>query len=114
MCCIIQTAAEISPQKRQRFIKPLSESIRSVAVVVSPTIGQATEIESAGFDMIQVHGKVDEAFLNQIHLPVFRAVNINEENICLEEHSKVTGYVLMVKNLAVGKRLTGQGSVKSA
>lgn len=93
----------ITTEKAKNLLSLLSESIRSVAVVVSPTIKQAAEIESAGFDMIQVHGKMEETVLNQMHLPVFRAVNINDRNICLEEHSKVAGYVFDGKEPGSGK-----------
>ena len=47
-------------------------------MVVSPTLVQIEEIEQAGFDVIQIHGELSETIMNQIHIPLFRAVNISE------------------------------------
>lgn len=65
-----------------RLIKELKRSsvqTKVVAVVVSPVQEQITQIEQAGFDLIQIHGQLSEELLENIKLPVFRAFNIAEE-----------------------------------
>lgn len=56
----------------------LDANIKTVAVVVSPTIEQVKEIEKAGFDFIQIHGVLDEKVLDVIQIPIFRAFSAKE------------------------------------
>lgn len=58
--------------------KELSPSIKSVAVTVSPTLPQLQEIEAAGFHYVQIHGNLEENILNQIHIPIMKAFNVND------------------------------------
>ncbi len=50
------------------------QQVKTVAVVVSPTKEQITEIQAMGFDYIQIHGSLTEEVLEAIHIPIFRAV----------------------------------------
>ena len=50
--------------------------INAVAVVVSPTVEQAKEIEEAGFDYIQIHGTADEEIYKNLSIPVLKAFNV--------------------------------------
>ncbi len=93
----------ISMEKAKYLLSLLSESVCSVAVVVSPTKEQTNAIEAAGFDRIQIHGKVDAEILEQVKIPVFRAVNISEEKVRLEDCDSIVGYVYDSKEPGSGK-----------
>ncbi|MBD5089902.1 MAG: phosphoribosylanthranilate isomerase [Clostridiales bacterium] len=56
----------------------LSSSIKKVAVVVSPTLAQAKEIETAGFDYIQIHGVLPKELLTNLRIPILKAFNIDD------------------------------------
>lgn len=51
------------------------DSILTVAVTVSPTPEQVAEIQSAGFDRIQVHGELSKESFDAIRIPMIRAFN---------------------------------------
>ena len=55
--------------------------VKTVAVVVSPTKEQAAEIEAMGFDYIQIHGSLSEEVLEAIHIPIFRAVWVEDKEL---------------------------------
>lgn len=50
-----------------------------VAVVVSPSGDEVESIQKIGFDYIQIHGQIHEEVIEKIQIPVFRAINVNEE-----------------------------------
>lgn len=79
----------------KEIMKKLDPAIRRVAVVVSPTEDQVEEIEQAGFDYIQIHGKLSQKLLSQITLPVLRAFNVTDMKNYEQYHSnpKIAGYV---------------------
>lgn len=58
--------------------KELLPAIKSVAVTVSPTLTQLQAIEAAGFHYVQIHGSLGENILNQIHIPIIKAFNVND------------------------------------
>ena len=93
----------ISLDKARYLLSLLSDSICSVAVVVSPSKEQTDEIEAAGFDVIQIHGEMDAEVLEQINLPVFRAINVSEADVCLENSDNIVGYVYDSKEPGSGK-----------
>ncbi len=70
----------VSVEKASELMKGLDKSIKRVAVTVSPDINLVGEIESAGFDIIQIHGKIDETVIEQIKLPIWYAYNISDSN----------------------------------
>lgn len=88
-------------QEALEIIKGLKKEVKKVAVVVEPTIEQIEQIQSMGFDYIQIHGMIAKKVINKIKLPVFLAINIREENFnkdknILEQqyNKKVEGYLL--------------------
>lgn len=90
----ISQAKELLPVLRQG--KALSgEPIRVVAVTVSPTPEQVSEIQSAGFDKIQVHGELSEESLDAIQIPMIRAFNGFDMQACEKYHrcEKVEAYL---------------------
>lgn len=56
--------------------KSLYPSVKTVAVTVSPTVGQLRAIEIAGFDILQVHKELSLEVLRECRLPIWRAFNI--------------------------------------
>lgn len=77
------------------LLSSLSEKIKKVAVVVSPTTVQIEQIETAGFDFIQIHGTLETELLENIHLPVLRAFNVTDLDQYETYHRcpKIAGYV---------------------
>lgn len=70
----IEEAKELLPIIRQG--KALSgDSVLAVAVTVSPTPEQVADIQSAGFDRIQVHGELSKESFDTIQIPMIRAFN---------------------------------------
>lgn len=67
----------VSVEKASELMKGLDESIKRVAVTVSPDVNLVGEIENAGFDIIQIHGKIDENVIEHIKLPIWYAYNIS-------------------------------------
>lgn len=60
------------------IIAELHPQIKVVAVTVSPTMNQVEQIEAAGFDYLQIHGKSDEELLKSCSIPVLRAFNVDD------------------------------------
>lgn len=86
------------------LLQKFDSSIQTVAVTVSPSLEQVNEISEAGFDIIQVHGELREEVLEQREIPIFRALNISDEqNIRVENHEHIIGYVLDGRNPGSGK-----------
>lgn len=69
----------ISLDLAKEIVAQLDSNIKKVAVVVSPTIEQIRNIETARFDYIQIHGKQDKEVILSSTIPIIWAVNINKE-----------------------------------
>ena len=61
-------------------LKNRLKSTRSVAVVVEPTLEQARLIEEAGFDVLQVHGKLMKNIEEQCDITIWKAVNVKSDD----------------------------------
>lgn len=89
----------------EKIIKALSDNIRSVAVMVSPTLEQVKLAEQAGFDYVQIHGMVTEDIINEGNIPILKAFNIDDMDK-YEEYSKcprIAGYVFDAHEPGSGK-----------
>lgn len=53
-------------------------NLKAVAVTVSPTKDQITEIENAGFDFLQIHGSISDELINNCKIPILRAFNVDD------------------------------------
>lgn len=71
------------------------EPILTVAVTVSPTPEQVNDIQSAGFDRIQVHGDLSKESFDAIRIPIIRAFNGFDEEAYEKFHhcEKVEAYL---------------------
>lgn len=95
----------ISLEQAEQIMEMLDRKIRSVAVVVSPTREQLVQIQKAGFDYVQIHGELSEALLKEIHIPVWKAFNVNDlEQVKLYHNQKnIAGYVFDGADYGSGK-----------
>ena len=80
----------ITIDKAKEIMKTLDDKIKTVAVVVSPTIDQIEEIENAGFDYIQIHGEMPEGIFDKTDIGVLKAFNVNDMEM-YDEYSKISG-----------------------
>lgn len=95
----------ISIKQAKELLAKADKRIKTVAVVVSPTIEQLLQIEEAGFDSIQIHGTMTKEVYEQCQLPILRAFNISNVEK-LEEYEikdKIKGYVFDSKNPGSGE-----------
>lgn len=95
----------INIEQAKVIMNELDNSIKSVAVVVSPSVKQAIEIEKAGFDYIQIHGTILEELFAHIHIPVLKAFNITDMDKYEEYHNcnGIAGYVFDAQEPGSGK-----------
>lgn len=95
----------ITISQAKQIISVLDGHIKSVAVVVSPTIEQAKEIQDAGFDYIQIHGELPAGFFHAVKLPVLKAFNIKDMVHYQEYHENpaIVGYVFDAQEPGSGK-----------
>ena len=56
----------ITIEQAKEIMSALDKEVQKVAVVVEPSIEQIQEIEQAGFDYIQIHGKLQESLLERM------------------------------------------------
>lgn len=84
----------ISIEQAKEIMAALDASIKRVAVVVSPSIEQIRQIETAGFDYVQIHGEIPETEA-VINIPILKAFNVSDMNSYEKYHndSRIAGYV---------------------
>lgn len=68
----------ITPEQAKLLIAALDPSIKRVAVVVSPSAEQIMQLETLHFDYIQVHNKLSDKLLQNLHTPILKAFNVND------------------------------------
>lgn len=105
----------VSFAKAEEIGGVLDENIRRVAVTVSPDVELVRKIELAGFDILQVHGELQEEILKQCRIPIWRACNLQkaEDMEKLEQHHKITGYVIDSGTAGSGKTFDWAGSMEA-
>lgn len=95
----------ITLEQAKDIMGVLYPEIKKVAVVVEPDLAQVQEIESAGFDYIQIHGKLQEDILEQTQIPVLKAFNIKDmdEYETYHKNPRIAGYVFDAQEPGSGK-----------
>ena len=68
----------ITPQAAAEIFTQLHESVKKVAVLVSPTADRIREIQKIGFDILQIHKELTPEALAAAGLPVWYALNISD------------------------------------
>ena len=83
----------------------LDEGIKSVAVVVSPTVEQTEEIAQAGFDYVQIHGELSDEVLNACKTKVIKAFNVHDMSDFdkFKDSEKIAGFVMDASEPGSGK-----------
>lgn len=73
-----ESPRRVRPEKVSELTKNLPKEIKKVGVFVSPTREEVEEIiETAGLDMIQIHGKTE---LTELSRPIIRAFSIKDQD----------------------------------
>ena len=103
---------KVSFAQAEEIHKYLDKRIKRVAVTVSPNLELVRRVEQAGFDILQVHGDLQEDVLRQCGVPIWRACNLQKPQDMngLEQDAKITGYVLDAKQAGSGKPFDWAGS----
>jgi phosphoribosylanthranilate isomerase len=98
--------------KTQELFEKLNDSIKKVAVAVSPDVTMVKQVMDAGFDILQVHGNLTEEVLAVTEIPVWQAVNLTDANIFeelvreyrdLSIDEKITALLMDAKEFGSGK-----------
>ncbi|MCH5186356.1 MAG: phosphoribosylanthranilate isomerase [Oscillospiraceae bacterium] len=100
-----QSRRNISTEKAKKIINKLENSIKTVAVTVSPTREQIKEISRSGFDYIQIHGDTEKDLIETAGIPVLRAFNVKNINEfdMYANTSNIAGYVFDANEPGSGK-----------
>ena len=102
----------VSFAQAEEIHKYLDKRIKRVAVTVSPNLELVRRVEQARFDILQVHGDLQEDVLRQCGVPIWRACNLQKPQDMngLEQDAKITGYVVDAKQAGSGKPFDWAGS----
>ena len=89
----------------KKIMTDLNASIKTVAVVVSPTVEQANALQEAGFDYLQIHGTLPKGLFDSITIPVLKAFNLMDLDQYPYYHSLpgIAGYVFDALEPGSGK-----------
>jgi phosphoribosylanthranilate isomerase len=95
----------VSISQAKEIMSALSDNVKKYAVTVSPDAEQVREISEAGFDILQVHGKLSDEAYEASAIPIVKAFNVTDIDM-LEKYSKldkVCGYVFDAAEYGSGK-----------
>lgn len=73
----------VTVERAKKLKYHLDIGIQSVAVTVNPDLNLIREIESAGFDVLQIHRDLDMEKLDYVSIPVWLALQVKKENFSL-------------------------------
>lgn len=95
----------ITLEQAKLVLDSLRSTVKSVAVVVSPTLEQIKDIQKTGFDYIQIHGKLPDGIADVITIPVLKAFNVSDLGQYETYHNDpvITGYVFDAQEAGSGK-----------
>lgn len=95
----------VSTEAAKEIIKALSNDIKAVAVMVSPTLEQVKTAMDIGFDYVQIHGKIADDIIKESGLPILKAFNIDDMDMLdfYGRCSAIKGYVFDAHEPGSGK-----------
>mgnify|MGYP002682616707 CR=1 FL=1 len=64
--------------KARKIMNTLSKDVKRVAVVVSPDVEMLERLSELPIDILQVHGKLSEDIINSAQIPIWRAINLED------------------------------------
>lgn len=71
---------QISLEKANKLAKDIPASVQTVGVFVSPSLEELeVAVKTVPLDLVQVHGDFDEELINQISVPIIRAVQVTKK-----------------------------------
>ena len=70
----------VSLETARELMTHLSQNIKKVAVTVSPKKEEIEKIQGEDFDILQVHKELSEDVLNIAKIPIWYAINIEDED----------------------------------
>lgn len=71
---------QISLEKANKLAKDIPASVQTVGVFVSPSLEELEgAVKTVPLDLVQVHGDFDEELINQISVPIIRAVQVTKK-----------------------------------
>ncbi len=83
-------------EQAAEIISSLDESIKKVAVTVSPDVETVKAIQDVGFDILQVHNELSKEVVESSLIPIWYACNISDKDKLtetldhIEEYNKAT------------------------
>ncbi|MGL5259117.1 MAG: phosphoribosylanthranilate isomerase [Lachnospiraceae bacterium] len=89
----------------------LSSSIKSVAVVVSPSFSQLIALEQLGFDYVQIHGEIPEIPNTNFQLPILKAFNVKDLSTITLYHTHPLLFGFVVDSSTPGSGTTFDWSI---
>lgn len=95
----------ITLEQARLVLDSLNSTVKSVAVVVSPSLEQIKDIQKTGFDYIQIHGQLPEGIGDVITIPVLKAFNVSDLGQYEAYHNDpvIAGYVFDAQEAGSGK-----------
>lgn len=98
----------VSSDEAGRLKSMLDEDIRAVGVFVDEDIKTVAGLVNDGIiDIIQLHGKEDEQYIQRlkklVNKPVIKAFRINSENDIEDANNSIADYVLLDAGMGEGK-----------
>ena len=82
----------VTYEQAAEIISSLDESIKKVAVTVSPDVETVKAIQDVGFDILQVHNELSKEVVESSHIPIWYACNISDEKRLTEALNAIEGY----------------------
>ncbi|MCH5296072.1 MAG: phosphoribosylanthranilate isomerase [Ruminococcus sp.] len=82
----------INPSTAKELLNALITSVKSVAVMVNPSMEQINIAKECGFDYVQIHGNTESSLLCNSPLPIIRAFNVSDIDR-FDEYSKIDNIV---------------------
>lgn len=71
---------QISLEKANKLAKDIPASVQTVGVFVSPSLEELeVAVKTVPLNLVQVHGDFDEELINQISVPIIRAVQVTKK-----------------------------------
>lgn len=95
----------VREEQAKQLLSAVSDDVRTVAVVVSPTAEQLGRIERLGFDVVQIHGNVTDELIEGCHIPTWKAFNVHDMDMYphYQTVANVSGYVFDAGEPGSGK-----------
>ena len=92
----------VTLEQAEEIMEHLHPDIRRVAVTVSPELYRIEELNHAGFDLLQVHGTLNEEMLQATSLPVWYAVNVADTKELLHASEQIARLSVSLQQKIVG------------